>query len=223
MQWGYLQSGGRSRAAALASLAVALRLVPASFAATVTFESDVVPLGQKYGQDFGQRPGETVLSQDLIDMSVHNLTVDSMTFFVRAEVGGQYASIFSSTPLELREIAVAFDFRHLPFTVTAVTFEVGDIGGSSNFAVNDSLPQQLDAIRDLPGLIVPGIGATVIPLDAQLDRITLVSLNGTPIERFLIGGQELSIDNITAVPEPGSLLLLGLATTALLRRRPNRA
>ena len=56
----------------------------------------------------------------------------------------------------------------------------------------------------------PGITATVD------DRF--VTLTGN-IDSFRIGGQELYIDNITAIPEPATLLLLGAGGVWLMRRR----
>ncbi|MDO8629321.1 MAG: PEP-CTERM sorting domain-containing protein, partial [Phycisphaerales bacterium] len=57
--------------------------------------------------------------------------------------------------------------------------------------------------------IAPGVTAS-----ADSDSITL---SGS-VSRFLIGGQELAIDNIIAVPEPTCLALLGIGGLVLLRR-----
>ena len=66
-------------------------------------------------------------------------------------------------------------------------------------------------MTDLPANVAPGVSALVTG-----DMITLTGV----VNRFQIGGQELAIDTIVAVPEPATLGLLGLgAATLMLRRR----
>lgn len=218
MRWGSLQLAATARLPLLTCIA-AMWWASASYGATVTFEPDVVPLGTRYGGAFGQTPGETVFTQDGIGMSVERLITGSTSSFVRVEVGGRFASFFDSTPIELDQIAVAFTFTGLAFDVTSVTLEVRDFGGISNFSVNGAAPLQLDALGDIPAIVAPGISATLLPDRDDPQRIQLFSQPGVAIERFLIGGQELALDNVTAVPEPTSLLLLGLATAAVVRSR----
>lgn len=225
MRWGRFQFAGLLRTPAMACVA-AICWASASLGATVTFEPDVVATGTRYGEAFGQLPGgPPVLSQDGINMSVERLITGSTTAFVRAEVGGRFTSFFDSTPLELAEIAVVFSFEDLAFDVTSVTLEVRDFGGIANFAINGGVPLQLAALEDLPRGIAPGFTAVLLPETSDPRRITIFSDSGEPIRRFLIGGQELGIDNITAIPEPTSLVLLGIATAGLLgsRRRSKRA
>lgn len=225
MRWGRFQFAGLLRTPAMACVA-AICWASASLGATVTFEPDVVATGTRYGEAFGDLPGGApVLSQDGIDMSLERLITGSTTAFVRAEVGGRFASFFDTTPLELAEIAVVFSFENVPFDVTSVTLEVRDFGGITNFSVNGGSILQLAALGDLPTVVGPGVSAVLFPDTSDPRRLTLTSENGVPIRQFLIGSQELGIDNITAVPEPTSLVLLGIATAGLLgsRRRSKRA
>ena len=48
-----------------------------------------------------------------------------------------------------------------------------------------------------------------------------MEISGGPIALFKLGGQELWIDDVRIIPEPGALLLVasGLLGFALLRRR----
>lgn len=224
MSFSYRASGGLWIAHMLACASAALAAGSAQGAATVTFEADVVPFGQKYGQAFGQSPGDPVLTQARIEMSVQNFYDGPFTGFVRAEVGGRYLPFFESTPLELNAISVAFDFTDLLFTVDTVTFEVREFSPGSNFSVNGATPFELDRLGDIPAIVAQGITATLLPDPQHVERITLASHDGTPIDRFLIGGYELAIDNVAAVPEPATFGLLALAGAAAMRRgRPRRS
>lgn len=200
--------------------AVAVRLLvglvvatsSASFAATVDF--DGVPAGTRFGGAYGQSPGDVVLSQDGIDVSVEEFLLGSFTGFIRAEVGGQYAQSFPTPALDLDNISVRFDLSNLGFVTTQVTLEYAEFGGSDNFSVNGGPIHTLAALTDLPALVAPGVNAFV-----SGDMITLTGV----VDNFQIGGQELAIDTIVAVPEPATLGLLGIgATTLLLRRRRRR-
>jgi hypothetical protein len=151
-----------------------------------------------------------VLTQDGINMSVEQFRLGTFVGFIRAEIGGRYAGSFSSTPLDIDNISVRFDFSGVGFPVTEVTLDYREFGGADNFAVNGSSKYQLDQLADLPANIAPGVTATVIG-----NEIRLVG----PISNFLIGGQELAIDNVAAVPEPTAILLLGVGASAVLRGR----
>jgi len=177
-------------------------------AATVDFES--VKPGTTFGQAFGNTPGQTVLTQEGIAMSVEEFFLGTFVGFIKAEVGGRYDDYFPTTPLELDNIGVRFDFADVSFDVTHVTLEYQEFGGGNNFAVNDQTLHQVSPLSDLPTDVAPGVTASV---DAGL-----VTLEGN-IDSLQIGEQELGIDNIVAVPEPMSILLVGLGGVAVLRRR----
>jgi hypothetical protein len=177
-------------------------------AQTVNFET--VPAGTQWGQAFGQNPGDIVLTQDSIDMSVEQFFLDAFIGFNTAEVGDVYEPFLPANHLALENISVRFDLLSLPFNVTEVTLDYQEFGGSDNFAVNGGSIYELAALTDLPVNVAPGVTAAVTP-----DTITLTG----KIDTFLIGGQELAIDNITAVPEPTSLALLALGAALLRRRR----
>lgn len=189
-------------------IAVATFVGHGAFAATVDFEA--VAVGTKYGASYGHAPGDVVLGQDGIAMSVEEFFLGTFTGFIKAEVGGPYAQSFPTTALDLDNISVRFDFAGVGFEVTMVTVEYMEFGGGNNFAVNDYTIHEISPMTNLPTAVAPGVTATV---DAGV--ITLVG----DIDDFQIGGQELAIDNVIAVPEPTGILLLGLGGTLLLRRR----
>ncbi|UCE58551.1 MAG: PEP-CTERM sorting domain-containing protein [Phycisphaerales bacterium] len=177
-------------------------------AAAVDFES--VAVGTLWGESGGQHPGELVLVQNDISVYVEEFFFGGTAAFFEAETGGRYASFFDSTPLELNHISVLFDFANVGVEVNQVTFDYLYLGGVTNFAVNERITFMLDSMEAIETHTAPGIAATVD------DRF--VTLTGN-IDSFRIGGQELYIDNVTVIPEPATLLLLGVGGFWLMRRR----
>jgi len=193
------------------ALAVIVFLTPA-FAAKVDFET--VPLGTSFGGTFGNNPGDVVLTQDGINMSVENFHLNTFTGFFKAQVGGQYDDAFPTTPLSMDNINAKFDFSGLGFAVTQVTLEYAEFGGGNNFAVNGGPIVEIAPLSSLSPDVAPGVTAV-----ADDHSITLTG----PISSFLIGGQELAIDNIVAVPEPATVALLAVSGLAMgLHRRFRR-
>ena len=176
---------------------------PICLAATMEFES--VPVGTKYGGDFGNVPGQVVLTENGIKMSVEQFFFQQFTGFFQAEVTGPA----NDHELALDNINVLFDLTALPFNVSSLTLQYSELGGEDNFAVNGGSILQLPNITNIPVNVAPGVTALV-----DGGRITLTG----GIDRVLIGGQELSVDTVVAVPEPTSLLLLGTGGAILLRR-----
>lgn len=189
-------------------------------ASVVDFQLPSVSPGTVYGASapVPDSPGDVVLTQAGIRMSVEEFFIGSFVGFFRAEVGGTYDDAFPTTPLELDNISVRFDFARLGFDVTSVTLDYREFGGSDNFAVNGSALINLGSLVELPsepGALAEGITATVV----EQQTITLEADIGYTIDHFLIGGQELTIDNVAAVPEPTTLLLLTLGALAAVTRR----
>ncbi|MFQ5352526.1 MAG: hypothetical protein ACE5D3_05570, partial [Candidatus Binatia bacterium] len=191
-----------------ATLALLVGCALCSGARAVSF--DGLPAGTVFG--FGRDlPGAEVHSEaDGIRMSVENFVLGSSEFFFFAEVAGPATQPFATNALSLDNISVRFDFADVPFTVNEVSFEFFDLGGSSNLAVNDAPLFILNPLSTLPTNVAPGVTAIV-----SGGHITLVG----PVQSVLIGGQELVIDNINAVPEPVSGILLTLASLACWKRR----
>jgi len=180
--------------------------------AIMDFEEPAVSPGTMYGMANPSNVDLVVLTQDGIDMSMDFFVVPpSHVNFNYSRVGGHHAHFFPTTPLELNNITAQFDFADVGFSVTQVTLDYKEFGGINNFYVNGSFVAPAD-ITDIPAMPAPGVTAVVGP-----DTITLTG----PISSFAIGGQELSIDNVVAVPEPATscLLLLGAATFFRRRRK----
>lgn len=186
-------------------------LIMAGPVAAQTFDFESVPGGSIFGSPTGNVPGEQVLTQAGITMSVESFRFGSFNGFFDARVGGIYADQFPTRALQLNNISVLFDFSALPFLTDEVTFEFLEFGGMNNLAVNHGSLFQLASLNDVPSQVAPGVTASV---DAGV-----VTLEGA-VGNLLIGGQELAIDNITAVPEPSTIALLAAGAVLLARRRP---
>ena len=180
--------------------------------ATMTF--DDLPLGTQFGAPVGDLPGNLVYIQDGIFMSAEQIIVEGAAGFLRAEVGGRYGGFFSSHALDLNNISMSFDFRQVGFEVNQVSLEFVELGPLNNFSVNDGLLFELPSLQLIPTDIAPGVTAVVAE--------GVITLSGD-IDKMLIGGQELAIDTILAIPEPTTILLLGIGGTAILRLRRRRS
>ena len=188
----------------------------ASYAATMNFES--VPPGTSWGVQTGQQPGDTVLAEGGIIMSLETFVLGpDETDFFRAQVPAlqdPYADAFPSQELALDTINALFDFTALGFDVDFASLEFIDFGGLSNLSVNGAEVFILDPFADAPQAVAPGVMATILD-DARIEFQSV----GTSIDRILVGGQELVIDNVTALPEPGMTLWLLTGAVLLARRR----
>ena len=191
-----------------------LGLVAPGLGATLDFET--VTVGTVYGDTplSPDIPGEVVLTQDDITMSVETFFFDTFqTDFFLAEVVTVQTDAGPSQALSLDSIGVLFDFSALSFDVARVTLDVRDLGGTSNVAVKGAGLHILDPLSELPADVAPGVTALMAD-----DRLTLVG-ETTALLSLRIGGQEIIIDNVTAVPEPTVGILMAWGMTWLLGRR----
>lgn len=212
-----------------AVVALTLASVPVR-AAIVDFEEPDVAFGTVYGVNAvpPNNLEDVVLIQNGIEMSVQGFltsTPDELFFvFNEAVVGGQFfetfPELFDSTPLELDNISVLFDFRNADVLnsapATSVTVGFHHFDGTLNLRVNnETLWNNFSDFNDLPSEVANGIELTV-----EDNLLTLTATDGTPgIRSLWIGGQELTIDDINAVPEPSVLVLMGIGAGGLAIRR----
>ena len=191
-----------------------LCLVAPGFSATLDFET--VPVGTVYGDTplTPDTPGDVVLTQDGITMSVESFFFDPFQAdFFEAEVVALQLDASPGQALSLDNIGVLFDFSALGFDVERVTLDVRVLGGTSNIAVNGSALHILDPLSDLPADVAPGVTALMAD-----DRLTLVG-ETTALLSLRIGGQEIIIDNVRAVPEPAVGVLMACGMIWLFGRR----
>ena len=181
---------------------------------TARVDFEPVAPGTAYGSP-NHLPGQMVFEQDGIEMAVDLFVGRSFTEFNQAEVGGRYAAAFPTRSLALDNISVVFDFSNLSFLVRELSvnyIDFTDAAGASNFSVNGQTFYLLNPDAKLPDLVAPGVTATV-------DATTLTLTAGPQgIDHLRIGGQELVIDNVVAVPEPACIVLLLVGAIALFGR-----
>jgi hypothetical protein len=186
--------------------------------AVVEFEG--LPLGTVYGAPAAppHMPEELVYNEAGIRMSVETFySTQVLTDFSDARVVTADLGRGPSNALALNSIGVRFDFVELGFPVGQVTIDIFDHGGTSNFAVNGGGLQILDALTDLQADVAPGVLAS---FNGSTVTVTGVTADITDLQ---IGGQELVIDHIAAVPDPATgLLLLGGAFVFVRRGQPAR-
>lgn len=188
-------------------LLVAVQLIPIGVAPAVPpamVNFDALSAGTSFGASEGQIPGYLLPTQDAVIISLETFSLGSFNGFIEAQVGPD-----PDKPLLLDNISIRFDYLNVGFDVTQVEFDFQEFGVAtgSHFSVNGFSPVVL---LDFPTLVAPGVTA------AQGRGSVILS---GPIHVLEIGGQELAIDNIVAVPEPGTFVLLGLAAMALLRQK----
>ncbi|ETX05955.1 MAG: hypothetical protein ETSY2_19995 [Candidatus Entotheonella gemina] len=162
-------------------IALGVTGVPAQ---TVDFET--VPVGTTW-QNPPDIPGDVVLTQNNIAMSVEEFFVNGVNTFGVARIvpGGDPFAPSGTHALHTNTINVKFDFAALPPVVLA-HFEYVDLGGIKNFQINNT---PLQEIPNLNAIVSPA-GFTVV---VTANNVTVESVGGTPITSLLIGGQEDSV------------------------------
>lgn len=182
------------------------------------FEEPSFLLGTVFGAvaDPPQMPGDLVLELEGARMTVEQFVPGSgIQIFAEAIVGGAHDAFFESTPLQLNNINVRFDVTHTGFGVDALSLEFVEFSGVANLIVNGETRFIVDSLLQIPESVADGVSLRV---ETELGTpLSVLTLTGS-IDTFEIGGQEMSIDNVSFVPEPASLFLL-LAGAALVRRR----
>lgn len=188
-----------------------------------TFES--VPLGTQYGSPPPNVPGEVVLTEDDIDMSVENFSTGAFNF---AEIIAPPDPFAPNTTqaLATNNINVKFDLTQLGFDVKYAQLEYVDLAvgaGMDNFELNTTGLQVVGTPADIVCPVGFQCSVTQYSIAGGVKgRIAITADPGNVIDTILIGGQELAIDNFhVAVPEPSGLLLvtMTLCSLAVFRQR----
>jgi hypothetical protein len=157
------------------------------------------PVNTMYGAPAGQVSGDLAFSVNGIDAYVYN--------FAQLPFGNAFNRAFTTVApvslpgqsLRINNINMAFDFRNIGFTVRRVTFSYLDLGGYENLAVNGSgiYRGELTAAPGFLGNANVSVTSTATPPPIS-GKTGTVTITGSLIKSFMIGGQELWIDSVCA-------------------------
>ncbi|HWN40890.1 MAG TPA: hypothetical protein VNW71_01650 [Thermoanaerobaculia bacterium] len=157
------------------------------------------PLGTTYGAPVGQVSGDLAFSTNGIDAYVYNFALlPAGTAFYRAYITNAPVALPGQS-LRPININMLFDLQNLAFVVRRVTFTYLDLGGYENLAVNGSgiYRGQLAGAPAVLGNSNVSVTSVAIPPPFS-GRTGTVTITGPQIKSFMIGGQELWIDNVCA-------------------------
>ncbi len=159
------------------------------------FDFSNFEVGQRFGIDSGNRPGDEV---PLLLNSDVRVTLESFVY-ARSETEPGFWNVevidwdFSNWDwdgevpyLGPGNINMVFDFTTLSGDVSQVSFDFVDGGGEHNIRVNGDSLYNVGEFKNLPTAIAPGVTLTIDNNRLFLDG---------DIQELLIGGQELGFDN----------------------------
>ncbi|UCD73772.1 MAG: hypothetical protein JSV91_08220 [Phycisphaerales bacterium] len=116
----------------------------------------------------------------------------------------------------INNINLDFDFGG---PQTYVSFLFGEYGGNLNIEINGYF-HNFENMGNIDATTIGGVAVAVTDYTGGYygQGTGFVELTGT-INMFRIGGQEFALDNVYAIPGPGSAMMLGLASLLCIRRR----
>lgn len=134
--------------------------------------------------------------------------------FTQVQDGGLAGG--SGNELAVNNVLLEFQFG----SITGLSLGFGEYGGNLNLLINGDF-RNFNTFSDIDGLVIGGVGVSVV--NGFGNDIGALSLTGV-INDFAIGGQELWIDNVNAVPVPAAVWLFGSGLIGLIgvsrRRNP---
>jgi hypothetical protein len=151
-----------------------------------------------------------------VDVAVRPFTFSNGTLysggFTEVENGGLAGG--SGNELEVNNVLLSFLFG----STNGLSLDFGEYGGNLNLLINGDF-RNFNTFSDIDGLNIGGVGVSVV--NGFGNDIGSLSFSGI-INEFAIGGQELWIDNINAVPVPAAVWLFASGLVGLIgvsRRR----
>ena len=165
----------------------------------VTFETPA--LGTQYGQPVPHLPGDLVLTEGGIPVTVENFSWSPGGTFNFAEVKAATPDFGVDSQFAwMNNINFEFSFGALGFVPSKVTFEFEDLGGFENIAINnDPAPIYVGELTAAPGVMggVSFVTSPQVPIPGGYK--SEATLKGD-VQRLRVGGQEFGIDQICAWP-----------------------
>lgn len=157
---------------------------------------------------------------DMVTTSGVDLTFEEFFWLPSGSTTDGFAEVWDSDQfaggagqdLETNNINVSFHFGD---TLTDLSLLYGEYGGNVNLAINGDFRNEQD-FDALDGVVVGGVMVNIVDLGGALRRMELAG----PIENFVIGGQELWIDDVRhTIPGPGALAALAISILLFGHRR----
>lgn len=168
---------------------------------------DVPMFADTSGGAFGNSPGDVIFTENAIDVSIHRFHQPAPDpslfgyFYVRPALAASvpFPAFGSGKIGRSNNINLRFDFSGLTFVPSSVTFDWADYGGHENLKVNGSglfIGELTAAPSPMGGVAVSSIWGSWAAGALKQGTTTLTG----PVGSFVIGGQELFLDNVCANP-----------------------
>ncbi|MFM2356975.1 MAG: hypothetical protein RLZZ528_2711 [Pseudomonadota bacterium] len=165
----------------------------------VGFSAPLVP-GTSFGAAAGNAPGDLAFTESGVAVKLESfLQSNGSTAFNVASIDNIAVLAASPPSMRFNNIAARFDFTGLSFVPSAVKVSYADFGGSENIAANGA-PATAGDIPGFQGINTGGAAVTVTQVSSNISsRSGVIEVSGG-VKDLLIGGQELWIDEVCAVP-----------------------
>jgi hypothetical protein len=198
----------------LALLLVAILLAQKAEAVVVEFEDLTHGTMYNVGDSF-TTSGVVVTAEQFFLLPSGSTT----SGYAQIQTGGVGGAGGSGYEVFTNNINLSFDFGAPCDGLSLMYADLGGPGGNINLEINGS-PANVDLFSNLPSSLG---GTSIFTTSDDTGALFVIGVVGN-INSFKIGGQELCIDNIVAsvVPEPATIMLLGVGAFAVLTRRKHK-
>jgi len=191
-------------------LAVTFLTVQNASAVMIMFED--LPLNQVYNV------GDSFTSDGINIQVVQFVPVNQLNASVKVDNLGIAGG--SGNEISMTNASLQFTLNFGGYSANGIAFMFTDQDGGINLGVNGDVKSAAN---------FSGLPATIGGANVYLSGgypFGIIMITGSNIQSVVIGGQKISIDNVLAckgtVPEPVSILLLGLGGLGLLIRKKKK-
>ncbi len=146
--------------------------------------------GFTVGTTYNGPVGSPVFKACDFDVSIENLVIGGAPYFNFAKIEVAPAGFGSGNIINTNNVTLLF--KNTGSSVSTITFDYLDMGGSENLTVNGALHSgDLNAAPPSLG----GVAVSVAEATVPNGRMGIVTLSGN-IKVFGVGGQEFYLDNV---------------------------
>ena len=176
-------------------------------------DHESLPIYTRYGSSYGQAPGDRIFVEDNIPVKVDTFDSGSGPSFDYCEVVTASSDMGDGNVMWMTEISNVYDIAATGVVSTEVHFEYMDVGGTENLQVNDAA-LYIGDLHLAPASIAPGVTFSVVTTPVPGGVRGKVTLTGQ-VDKFLLGGQEFSVDNICVIGDPNTSASVGMPARAV--------